>query len=389
MNTSKKIGITTFWETNDNYGQLIQCWALQQYLRKQGHEPYLIRYTLHQPKKNKVKRIKAYIKKCIADILYYIGVVRLCHLQYKLRSWTTTDFYSHRFKQFRKKYITVSPKIYASLTELRTDPPLADVYITGSDQVWNYSMEMKHFPVYFLQFGNDKTKRVSYAASIGHAEFPEELQPDVKRYLDKFDAISIRETSAVQMFKQLGFDVTPVIDPTLLLQADDYAKLLGCETEKECIFIYSMNYSTRDDIPFDTIKQYAANKNIPIVVTPGTGWVFASELFEGVEYNYATLPQWLRFISQSKLVVTASFHGIVFSILYHSPFIYTPLNGHFADANSRILDLLSSLGLEQRVVVDEKSFHKAVDSNIDWKIVDDKLEELRMQSSEFLKNAIE
>ena len=387
MATSKKIGVTTFWETIDNYGQLIQCWALQQNLRNQGYEPYLIRYTLKRPKKNKVKRIKAFVKKCVADFLYVTGLIHILHLQNKLQTWTNVDLHTRRLQDFRRQHI-VGSKIYYSVAELKTDPPEADVYITGSDQVWNYFMDKEHLPVFFLQFGNEQTKRISYAASIGHAEFPEDLQPEVKRYLDKFDAISIRETSAVPMFKKLGYEVASVLDPTMLLHVEDYLCLIKNEQSKEGVFIYSMNYDSRDSIPFDAIKQYALKKNLPIVVTPGTGWVYASELFEDVEYCYASLPQWICNISKAKLVVTASFHGIVFSIIFHRPFIYTPLEGLFSDANNRVLDLLSLLGLEQRVVTDEDSFERAIGSDIDWNLIEERLDNQRKLSSEFLQKAI-
>ena len=382
-----KIGVTTFWETIDNYGQLIQCWALQQYLRNQGYEPYLIRYSLKRPKKNKVKRINAFVKKCIANFLYATGLIKMLQLQNKLQTWTNIDLHKRHLQDFRERHI-VGSRIYHSLDELKAEPPEGDVYITGSDQVWNYFMDKEHLPVYFLQFGNDQTKRISYAASIGHADFPKELQPEVKQYLDKFDAISIRETSAVPVLKQMGYDVVSVLDPTMLLQAEDYSCLIKNEHSKEGVFIYSMNYDSRESIPFDAIKQYAKNKKMPIVVTPGTGWVYASELFEGVEYNYATLPQWISNISKAQLVVTASFHGIVFSILFHRPFIYTPLEGLFSDANNRVLDLLSLLGLEQRVVTDETSFEKAIGFDIDWNIIEERLKTQKKLSARFLQMSI-
>ena len=150
-----------------------------------------------------------------------------------------------------------------------------------------------------------------------------------------------------------------------------------------------MNYASVDDIPFSEISAYAKNQNLPIVVTPGSGYLQSQELFDGVEYSYATIPQWILHITHARLIVTASFHGIVFAILFHRPFIYTPLKGEHADSNSRVLDLLRNLGLQERILTDQYPIEKYMSQQINWKKVDDKLNQLRLDSTSYLMNAIE
>ena len=210
-----------------------------------------------------------------------------------------------------------------------------------------------------------------------------------KQYLSKFDAVSVREKSAVSMLKEIGYEVSCVLDPTMLLPTKDYLELSSDIKAQESVFIYSMNYASADDIPFEEIKVYAASQHIPIIVTPGSGYLPAKELFEGVEYSYATIPQWIQHIANAKLVVTASFHGIVFAILFHRPFIYTPLRGEHAGSNNRVLDLLGNLGLQKHILDDNGSIMEICENELNWQEVDLKLKDYMVKSQEFLLSSIE
>jgi hypothetical protein len=237
---------------------------------------------------------------------------------------------------------------------------------------------------FFLQFGDDSVKRISYAPSIGHVDFPLELSETISRYLSCFSAISVRESSAVSIIENLGYNATPVLDPTMLLCADDYLKLAKKEKGRKCVFIYSMNYESKEDIPFDDIQQLADARGLPIIVTPGSGFVAAKELFKGVEYSYATIPQWIMHIANAELVVTASFHGVVFAILFHRSFIYTPLKGQYEGSNKRVLDLLECLALEKQIYTENNQLNEYVLTPDIWKTVDIKLKKLVENSKEFL-----
>lgn len=385
MSNKKKIGIITYWESNDNYGQQLQCWALQQVLGKMGHSPFLIRFQWMTPKVTAKRKLKLLTKQLIAFMLHIIQLDKSIRVRKKLNFVYREDEIRRRFPKFRKSNIAQSNKVYYSYYDLKANPPQADMYITGSDQVWNYDMPEDCRKSYFLQFGNADVKRISYAPSIGHSEYPEELLPSLKEYLGNFDAISVREKSAIEVCEKVGYNATQVLDPTLLLAKDDYDKLLKCHNSKTSIFIYSLNYTSAYDIPFEAIRKYANIHKLPIVVTPSSGYVPSQELFDGVEYSYASIEEWLGNIANSHLVVTASFHGVVFSLLFHRPFLFTPLKGQHAQSNERVLGLLQKLDLLECVAQENGDINIP---DIDWSDVDDKFEELRKASYFYIESSI-
>ena len=389
MTNKKKIGIVTYWESNDNYGQQLQCWALQYYLRSQGYNAFLIRQYVWPPmSKTLIKRIKSWIKNIIANILYITHLAYVPFIAKYFKFCLNKETCRRRFPLFRRKHLKMT-KIYDHPHKLVQNPPQADVYITGSDQVWNYSMPEEPLSNFFLQFGEDSVKRISYAPSIGHANIPDSLTEKLSDYLSRFSAISVRESSAVSLVEKLGYHATSVLDPTMLLCADDYLKLAKNEKGKKSVFIYSMNYESRDDIPFDAIRQFATNHELPIIVTPGSGYTQAKELFEEVKYSYATIPQWITHIANAELVVTASFHGVVFAILFHRSFIYTPLKGQHASANNRVLDLLHELGLSTQIYSKSIEIGCYEISKEQWQNAINKLNVLINHSKRYLVTAID
>lgn len=390
MSRKKKIGIVTFWESNDNYGQQLQCWALQQYLRKRGYDAFLIRSFARLKKNTKwSKRIKQTIKNHLSEILFNTSLAYYPWVYRAFKSTIDKEGYRRRFPLFRKTHLSMG-RIYYLPADLINNPPVADAYITGSDQVWNYSLPAEVFGISFLHFGSKKTKRIAYAPSIAHNELSEDIKPVIKKYLQSFQSISVREASGVQLIQELGFDVEHVLDPSMLLTADDYLNLAKDTNSKDNVFIYSINYESANEVPFAEIQQYAIENNLPIIVTPGSGYLPAKELFEGVEYSYATIYDWIQHIAHSELVVTASFHGIVFAILLHRSFMYTPLQGTLSEGNQRVLDMLCDLGLEDRIwKKNENNCATILSSSINWDAIDAKLNRMRKQSNDYLNKALE
>lgn len=388
MTKKKKIGIVTYWESNDNYGQQLQCWALQHFLREKGFDAFLIRQYVWPPKHKKgLKQTKQLIKDLMATFLYVSYLAYIPFIAKFFKFCLDKDACRRKFPLFRRKHLKMT-KIYDQPHKLVQKPPHADIYITGSDQVWNYSMPEEPLSNFFLQFGDDTIKRISYAPSIGHADIPDELAELLKDYLSRFSAISVRESSAVSIIKKIGYKATPVLDPTMLLRADDYMNLAINEKSKKCVFIYSMNYESRDDVPFDAIQQFATTHKLPIIVTPGSGFIKAKELFEGVEYSYATITQWIKHVANAELTVTASFHGVAMSIIMHTPFMYTPLKGIHKGSNRRVLDLLETLGLEKQIYSQNKQLSEYKITSDLWDLVDTKLAKLVDESKDFLLNNI-
>lgn len=241
---------------------------------------------------------------------------------------------------------------------------------------------------YFLQFGDQNVRRISYAPSIAHTSYPENLLDTLRTYLSSFYAISVREKSAIDICQSVGFNAQVVADPTILLSPQKYLAIASKISPDESIFIYSLNYSSKGEVPMDDIYSYAKETGKSIIVTPSSGYIKGTELFAHVQYEYSTIPQWISRIAKASLVITASFHGIVFSILFHRPFIFTPLQGDNSAGNTRVLDLLDTLGLTFNAWNEDSDFSSIINKTIDWSLVDAKIATLRKSSYHFLQTAI-
>ncbi len=395
-----KIGIITYWESNDNYGQQLQCWALQQYLRNLGHTPFLIRFKRHKPlpwtppPPTIFSRIKKIFK--IILVIPYLKNKKQererkikKELEQEYQNWLTSKNKLRRFEEFRKENIIASNQEYTSFEDLKISPPEADIYITGSDQVWNYNLTSPELAAYFLQFGDNKIKRIAYAPSIGDTTYPDYLLPTISQYLKIFNAISVRENASLSICEKVGFKAIKVCDPTILLHITDYNNLKkGTQSQSNYFYIYSLNYDSTNDLPWESIKKYSTSNNKKIIVTPGSGFIPCKELFKNVDYSYATIPQWLTNIQNSDLFITASFHGIVFAILYHKRFLFTPLKGKYQNSNCRATELIELCNLNQLIWDGYSPIDKYTNIQIDWKSVDEAINTLRESSYTFLQNII-
>lgn len=374
-----KIGIVTFWQTKDNYGQILQSFALQRELIAMGHEPFLIRYTHSDVIYSDFKtKLKQRIKKCLF----------LSNKSVK-RTDDTRNTPNRHFDSFKQKYLNNSINVYHSIKQLRQAPPQADIYIVGSDQVWCKTLGFEENKTFFLDFGDSQTKRISYAASFGMTEYPSQYRKKLYKLLKKFSAISVREKSGVDICAQIGISSTLVIDPTLLLQGDFYSDYFSLvNTKNQNIFIYSLNIRDKNEIRWSEIQQFASLNSLNISITCSSGYFSGGEIFGVENYLYSTIPEWLASIKQADIVVTTSFHGVVFCLLFHTNFVYVPLQGEFSRANNRVLDLLNELGVSEKVLDNNKSFDIVANHTIDWKMVDKDLEQLRKKSRIFLKESL-
>ena len=344
-----KIGILTFWWSNDNYGQLLQCYALQKYLRDMGHEAFLIRYNYQ----NDVKKSPLVIK-CFKAL----NPVKLC--RYFASKKHSADVLAEQqkndrhFDGFREKYI-VSSDFYDSYAALKNNPPEADAYIVGSDQVWNYwYANVKRYKnplhAYFLDFGSDGTKRLSYAASWGVTKLPEDFVQAAKPLLAKFNYLGVREESGVDLCRQCGReDAEWVCDPTLLLSAETYRNLYAENTirkpEKNYILLYMLNNTCDFDI--QSVYDFAAGRQLDVVYVTGNGVIDSRKKY------FATIPEWLYLVDNAEYVITNSFHCGVFSTIFHKSFGIVPLSGKLTGMNARFESLFELRGTGKRFVTDE------------------------------------
>jgi polysaccharide pyruvyl transferase WcaK-like protein len=351
-----KIGIMTFWWADDNYGQLLQCYALQKYLRDVGHDAYLIRYD---PRNDYVKT------PLWRKIIKGLSPVKLSlYIWHRYKKMFLKEINQRRrFNEFRDKYIKQSEKIYCSYDELVSDPPDADVYIVGSDQVWNtFSLSLeqskKQIKAYFLYFGKPEIRRIAYAASFGKETISNELVKEISPLLKHFNYVSVREKSGAAICRQCGVNAEWVPDPTLLLNANEYRILYKTEQqekpEKPYLFLYILN--NKIDFPIKSMYQWAAKKRLDVIYITGNAQ------YDHYKKIYATIPEWLYLIDNAEYVVTNSFHGAVFSLVFNKKFGIIPLKERFAEMNNRFDSLFKIFGIDKRFIDDSLDI---LDAHID------------------------
>lgn len=378
-----KIGVITYWYGNSNYGMILQCWALQKYLKKLGHDPFVIRF---QPKQSWWKK---FIKDAIAFSRCLVSDTK--RYEYKrqriIQSKNLEKDKYRQFEDFREINLEMSQRFYQSIKDLKKRPPMADSFIAGSDQIWSNNLKSADSKGYYLDFGDKSIKRIAYAPSFGTMKYDDNNISLLASALSVFDAISCREIQGVSLCARAGYVAQKVEDPTLLLSKDDYLPLMTPTQYNDSVFIYSVNMNSASDIYWDELKRV-----IPIndfVITPSSGSIEGGELFgSGVKYIYATVGEWLSLIYGSRLVITSSFHGVVFSVLFNKKFCFVPLKGTYAKTNNRIIDLLNSLGLNELVVYSPEDYKRIINCEIDWASVNAKKNALLEDSVCFLDKAL-
>ena len=339
-----KIALLTIWREK-NYGAELQAYATIKVLQQLGHDVEMIDIRLsdcsHLNWKGQIGR--------------YISQLGPSH---------------KKFCNFWKKHIPTTRR-YKSIKELQANPPQADVYIVGSDQVWNPEITREFATLYFLNFGDKNVKRISYASSFGTDKwnFPN-LKAEVKSLLHRFDHVTCREDSGVKILKEeFGIIADQVIDPTLLVE--NYSELTGETTERDTLVYYP--HTTDPEL-----KAYALKLAKELNLEPVNNKLCTTVL-GFAEWDRVSIAEWVKNIAEAKFVVTRSFHGMVFSILHKRQFaVLAGSHGR----STRLTSLLKILGIEDRFFnsIEEMNNAKPWTKKIDYSIVYPKLIEIRKQS---------
>ncbi|MBO6128653.1 MAG: polysaccharide pyruvyl transferase family protein [Pseudobutyrivibrio sp.] len=387
-----RIAILTYWESDDNYGQLLQCYALQKYLKNKGHDPFLVRYSPQDeiiPLKNRL--MTSGFKQILSSIKTRIIPDRGAKIIAAQKERNRITNKQRAFDAFRERYLEKSERIYHSIEDLRQYPPQADMYITGSDQVWRDPLCLKNVAGWYLQFGSLDIKRCSYAASMGRTLKKYE-KPIFLKYIKHFNAISVREESVKEQCNSLGIkEAEVVLDPTMLLEGEDYRKIEKIiEHKDKYAVIYAINVKTNEDIFGNEIRNWIEEQGYELEFISSSGYLPAHQLFDDVPIRQASIDEWLGLIDHSDMVFTTSFHGVVFSILFRKKFFWIPLRGEYAKGNNRIIDMLGKLNLSGRILDSaDKLRNKRIDSEIDWDSCYYRLNELRIPSYNYIKSITE
>jgi len=343
------IKLLTFHKAN-NYGALLQCYALSAILRDWGHNIEIINITHELNSKRLLDHIKS-----------------------------TLDL--QQMGKFRRNHLPIQTPKYNNFDELKENPPIAECYIVGSDQVWNPQITRELFGVYFFNFLPKEVKKIAYAASFGIREwnYPE-LQTKISDLLSRFTAIGIRENDGIELCQSIfGITATKTLDPTLLM--DNYDNILSKE---KCILKNTLvtYFFEKGDDHFLKLRSFSKRIGLkPISLND-------QRYHPGIRsIPFASVKQWLSYIKNSDLVLTNSFHCMVFAIIFKRPFIVIPSD---ISRMSRIMNLLEDLDLKERYF---ESFEDLFSSSkwlnsIDYAKVFQILEIHKLKSIKFLHDSI-
>lgn len=385
-----KIAVFTHSGTDDNYGQVLQCFALQKYLLSLGHDVALARYRSDNDCSKERFALMKNVLRSMIRLLSKSRRAKYAELQkiVNLRRINTVKNKQRKFVEFNSEHIRKCAD-YGSYREVLENPPRVDACIVGSDQVWLVSPKAPSSKVWFLDFGRPDMRRISYAASIGRRLDKKQLKVFGKQ-LNRFDAVSVREISAMEDCKAAGReDACVTLDPTLLAGAEIYRSFISMRTaDRPYVFCYYLNVTTADEIAWSQIEEYLNESGSELVPVSSSGYLPADELIPGHENRLLTIPEWLNGVYNAQAVVTTSFHGVAFAILMHRPFVAIPLKGAYAGGNVRIESLLECLGLIGRILRDGATVSTILAEEINWESVDAKLDRLRESSAAFLKEAL-
>jgi len=375
-----RIGILTFHAV-PNYGAVLQAYALQRYLGGCGHEAEFIDYRpaylttggrFHWPKSS--WHVKANVVIAYQKVMTVKGL-----LDADMRKQ------HDRFDQFTDDYLNLSCYRYKTLNDLRENPPDYDVYICGSDQIWNPSKQHGLDPACFLNFGPNVVEKVSYAASFGCTEIPERHHHEVALYSEALDSISVRETSGCSMLKRFADRESHLVpDPTFLV---DWSSIMLAQDTPRLSQGKLFSYVLRSgDGLYDFQRELGEGLDLDVVqpLNPHQRWKSYGEIIP------MSPMEWLGAIQQSSAVVTNSFHGTVFAILFNRPFLSVKLGGAKSGLNERMDHLLTSLDLESRQIslADGASATARMKQPINWNRVNERIAKMKASGVDFLSVAL-
>lgn len=367
----KKVDIITLHRVV-NYGSVLQTYALQEKIKEKGFEVEVIDYypeRLHLF--GMLKRLKNKKEILRKNPIVRFGAQCVIFPSY-LQRFTM-------FKKFLKKYIKMTDKTYYTKEDLEKDVPQADIYCTGSDQVWNSEWNEKIEYPFFLDFVPDDKKRISYAASFGKKSLNKEEIPETKRLISKYKYLAMRELSGVEILKQLGRnDGINVLDPTLLLNKKEWSKIASNKyAGKKYVLMYNLNRNKKID---KYVEKLAKEKGLEIYYISYNLHEFFKK---GKMKCNVKVEDFLSLIANASYVVTDSFHATAFSINFNTPFMII-----FPEKfSTRLASILKVTGLQDRIVKDYNNIELA-DKNIDFTHANKILDEERKKASLYLDKAL-
>lgn len=328
--SGKRIGILSF-PNSVSHGAALQMFALYETVLSLGGCPEILNY--YSPYMQKRRHTESAHQGLLRTAIF--GAVRsIVHWRAILG-----------FRRFEARMVHMPKKPFGSKAYLEKIAPKYWAIISGSDQVWNPDITDYDLS-YFLDFCDYRTKRIAYAPSFGFIDFPVEYDEAIANELKQFDAVSVREMQGVEKVKALiGREPCLVLDPTFLIPRTKWEAIeIQCKTPEQYILYYAIH---RSDEMIQFCNKLSAKTGIPIVVAGGNSISKKGPFGELAHYIPDTDPlQWLYLISHANYVVTNSFHGLSFSVIFRKNF-FLDLS---SQTNARLENLVAMLGLERQII---------------------------------------
>lgn len=384
-----KVAILTFSKTT-NYGAALQCYALSSFIQNAGHEVIIFNAPLDSEEAINVSLIRLIcrkVKKTLKKIILSNKQSNSEFVRYsRSEKEKKEDIYWDKqvrllFESFNQTYLPPFTKELKNEQDFKEQYPQADLYIVGSDQVWNLSITQSQKQIFFFSFLKDEA-RISYAASFGGSTqwsgTPKETQ-EINQLLKKFKGISVRENSGISILHDIfHLNGVEVLDPTLLLSSIEYDKLAEKSNLEASQDLYAYKFII-NDIWLETLKFISEETESKLRMDCETIQL------PNIPFNPAlSIEGWLKLIKTAKFVVTDSFHCTVFCILFKKQFIVSP---SYSGGEGRMLSFLKKLGLEDRFYYTTKDIRKnakAWKTPIDYDKVYQKLNYHKEQSRKYL-----
>lgn len=338
-----KIGIITI-HNSPNYGASLQAFALWKYITDCGHECEII--DLHRPHQADFVPSKKYVASRYKKDSSKTKIKKLIYrlLGRKAQRYLTEEA-RKKFDAFNSQIRLSRP--YYGVDELYLNPPLYDIYITGSDQLWNPTQSFCIEP-YFLTFVPKGKRKISYSSSIGITELTNKEKDMFRKALVQYDAISVRETQAKELLQNfIAKEIVQVADPTFLLPLETWQSIAVKPQEKgKYLLLFTLGFNK-------TMLEYAMN----LGNQSGLRVVYLTAVQPKDNGHYKAVadagPQeWIGYIANAEMVITDSFHGSVFSIITGTNNFFTYISPS-NQRGSRITDLLETFGLTDHLLKQE------------------------------------
>ncbi|MDG5814701.1 polysaccharide pyruvyl transferase family protein [Chitinispirillales bacterium ANBcel5] len=366
---NKSVGILNMHSSNSNYGAVLQAVAIQECVNRLGYSSEHIDLIIPLTDESIWRQLYDRFKKQVKVLL---------GMAYNVRGQRV-------FQEFRDKYLALTDHTFYTMQDLDKHTFTYDAIVVGSDQVWRPKYTKTVAMAYFLPFVGSPVRKIAYAASFGVSRWEEfsdtALTTKVGHLLQKFDSVSVREDSGVEICKDVfTIKAQHVLDPTLLIGADFFKKTVLKEhttNDYDGIVYYKLDRSQDflNLLSFLGKKYSCCTKNI-----------YHKKVSKRLR-EYIPVSQWLNAIHNSTIVVTDSFHCICFAIMFNKEFIYY---GNEQRGITRAQSLLKMLGITGRMIssFDTEKVEMIVRRPIDYKTVNSKLDQFREESAHFLAAAL-